>query len=101
MFSFCSALARSYLTLGRCEEGLQWVEAALRENSGLPALRTKLSLCGHLGRYQEAGDCMSRMREIGAEPTIAALAAGMPKSLAPAVAALYIEGLHKAGVPEG
>ena len=100
MHSFCSALGIAHLALGRYEEGLRWAEEALRENSGLPALRLKLSLCGHLGRIREAQDCLHRMREVGAGPTIAALAGDLPKGLAPEIAARLIEGLRKAGVAE-
>jgi len=99
MFAFCEALALAHLTLGRYEEGLRWAEAAIRENSGLPALRCKLSLCGHLGRYEEARECCCRMREAHAEPTIAALSCDMPKGVAPEVAESFIDGLCKAGVP--
>jgi TolB-like protein len=101
MFAFCSALALAHLTLGRYDEGLRWAEEALRGNSGAPALCTKLSLCGHLGRRKEASECLRRMHDIGIEPTVAALAAHMSKGLAAEVAARVIEGLRRAGVPEG
>jgi hypothetical protein len=101
MFSFCSALALGHLTLGEYEEGLRWAEAALRENSGAPALRLKLLLCGHLGRLPETLECQARLRELQSEPTIAALSRDLPRGLAVAVAAIYIAGWRKAGVPEG
>lgn len=99
MFAFCEALALAHLILGRYEQGLRWAEAAIRENSGLPALRYKLSLCGHLGRYEEAHECCCRIREVHAEPTVAALSCDMPKGVARAVAARFVDGLRKAGVP--
>ena len=100
MFAFCEALALAHLILGRYSEGLHWAEAAMRENSGLPALRYKLSLCGHLGRQAEARECCCRMREAHADPTIAALSRDMPRGVVPEVAARFIEGLRKAGVPD-
>jgi adenylate cyclase len=100
MFAFCEALALAHLTLGRYREGLRWAEAAIRENSGLPALRYKLSLCGHLGRHEEAEECCRRVREAHAEPTITALSRDMPKGVAPEVTDRFIEGLRKAGVPK-
>jgi pentatricopeptide repeat protein len=100
MFAFCEALALVHLTLGRYGEGLRWAEAAIRENSGLPALRYKLSLCGHLGRYEEARECCCRMREAHAEPTITALSRDMPRGVTPEVTDRFIEGLRKAGVPK-
>jgi adenylate cyclase len=100
MFAFCEALALAHLTLGRYGEGLRWAEAAVRENSGLPGLRYKLSLCGHLGRHEEALECCCRIREAHAEPTISALSHDMPRAIASSVAERFIEGLRKAGVPE-
>jgi TolB-like protein len=100
MFAFCEALALAHLTLGRYADGLGWAEAAIRENSGLPGLRYKLSLCGHLGRFEETRECCCRIREAHAEPTIAALSRDMPRGIAAKVAQSFIEGLRKAGVTE-
>ena len=97
-FAFCTALALAYLAAGRYEHGLRWAEAALRENSGIIALRIKLSLCGHLGRHDEAEESLRRLREIHPEPTLAGFA--LPKGLAAPVAERLQEGLRKAGVPE-
>jgi TolB-like protein len=100
MFAFCEALALAHLILGRYGEGLRWAEAGIRENSGLPALRYKLSLCGHLGRYEDARECCCRIRQAHAEPTITALSRDLPKGVAPGVTDIFIEGLRKAGVPK-
>lgn len=100
MFAFCEALALAHLTLGRDEEGLRWAEAAIRENSGLPGLRYKLALCGHLGRFAEARECCRRIGEVHAQPTIAGLLGTMPKGLASEVASRFVEGLQKADIPE-
>ena len=97
-FAFCTALALAYLAAGRYEHGLPWAEAALRENSGIIALRIKLSLCGHLGRHDEAEESLRRLREIHPESTLAGFA--LPKGLAAPVAERLQEGLRKAGVPE-
>jgi hypothetical protein len=88
------------LTLGRYADGLGWADAAIRENSGLPGLRYKLSLCGHLGRDEEARECCCRIREARAEPTITGLSRDMPRGLAAEVAEAFVEGLRKADVPE-
>ena len=91
-------MALAYLAAGRYEHGLRWAEAALRENSGIIALRIKLSLCGHLGRHDEAEESLRRLREIHPESTLAGFA--LPKGLAAPVAERLQEGLRKAGVPE-
>ncbi len=100
MFSFCQALARAELAAGRYEAGLSWAEAALRENGGMPALRLKLSLCGYLGRHEEARACLSRVGEFHCEPTIAGIMRALPKGVVPELAARVTEGLRRAGVPE-
>ena len=99
MFSFYQALARAELAAGRYEAGLSWAEAALRENGGMPALRLKLSLCGYLGRHEEARTCLSRVREFDCEPTIAGVMRALPKGVVPQLAARIAEGLRKAGLP--
>ena len=100
IFSFYQALARAELAAGRYEAGLSWAEAALRENGGMPALRLKLSLCGYLGRHEEARACLSRVGEFHCEPTIAGIMRAVPKGVVPELAARVAEGLRKAGLPE-
>ncbi|MGH7060535.1 MAG: hypothetical protein ACREFH_09135, partial [Stellaceae bacterium] len=98
MFGARMALAFAHLGAGRYEAALPWAQRARRENGGLPALRLNLSLCGHLGRRDEAGECLRQLREILPEPTVAALD---PVSvLAPEIIARINEGLVKAGLPE-
>jgi len=101
MFSFCQALALAELAAGRYEAGLPWAEEALCENAGMPALRLKLSLCGYLGRNDEARACLSRASEFHCEPTIAGIMRALPKGVVPELAARVTEGLRKAGIPEG
>lgn len=99
IFSFYQALARAELAAGRYEAGLSWAEAALRENGGMPALRLKLSLCGYLGRHEEARACLSRVREFHCEPTIAGVMRALPKGVVPQLTSRVAEGLRKAGLP--
>jgi pentatricopeptide repeat protein len=99
-FNFVQAMAFAHLAAGRYEEGLPWAEEALGENAGLPGLRLKLSLCGHLGRLDEAAACLRRVRECGCEPTVAAIMPGLAMGLAPEILARMAEALRKAGVPE-
>jgi len=72
----------------------------LGSHAGLSALRQKLSLCGHLGRREAAGECLQRLREIIPEPTVAILMRDVAKGMSPELAARIIEGLRKAGLPE-
>ena len=100
MFSFCATLGVAHLATGRYEVALRWAEEALRENCGMPALRLKLSLCGHLGRVDEAAECVCRFNESGVEPTVAYLMSNVGKGAAVALVARFAEGLRKAGVRE-
>ena len=100
MFAFYSALALAHLALGRYEEGLRWAEESLRANIGIPGMRQKLSLCGHLGRRDAAEECLRQLREIHPEVTIAGISRGLPKGYSPELTAHFLEGLRKAGVPE-
>ena len=91
-------MAIAHLAAGRYEEGLPWAERALRDNAGAVALRLKLSLCGHLGRLDDARQCLRLLREIDPKP-IVATAGGRGWGSA-GLAARVREGLRKAGLPE-
>jgi TolB-like protein/tetratricopeptide (TPR) repeat protein len=94
------AQAFAHLAAGRYEAGLPFADQALRENGGLPALRFKLSLCGHLGRLDEAKEGLRRLHELHPEPTVASVMRDVSKGVAPEIVARMAEGLRKAGVPE-
>jgi adenylate cyclase len=96
-----NVMCLAHFAAGRIEEALSWAERGLGANVGLAALRYKLSLCGHLGRREEASKCLQRLCETYPEPTVAAVMRDMPKGLLPELAARLAEGLRKAGVPEG
>src|ERR671920_408961 len=57
-FGSYTALALAHAAAGRYEEALMWADRALRENSGVVALRIKLSVLGYLGRPEEAEKCL-------------------------------------------
>jgi adenylate cyclase len=96
------ALSLAHLAAGRYEEALSWADRALGSvrNAGLPALRRKLSLLGHLGRRDEAGECLQRLRETDPEPTVTTVIRDIGKGMSPELAARIAEGLRRAGLPE-
>jgi adenylate cyclase len=98
MFSARMAMVFAHFAAGRYEAALPWSERVRRENGGLPAFKLELSLCGHLGRHREAGECLKELREIMPEPTVARLVRDM--SLSPELVARLVEGWLKAGLPE-
>jgi TolB-like protein len=93
------ALAWAHMTAGRYEEALLWSSHALRENSGAPALRLQLSLCGHLGRHEEAKAYLRRLRDVHSEPSVVAVKTGIGKGKSAQVIACLTEGLCKSGLP--
>jgi TolB-like protein len=99
-FLFVQANAFAHLAAGRYEAGMPWADEALRQNGGLPALRFKLTICGHLGRLNEAKECLRRLRELHPEPTVSSVMRDVSRGVAPEIAARMAEGLRKAGVPE-
>jgi len=66
----------------------------------MPALRLKLSLCGHLGLVEDAAQCVRRVKESDLEPSVPYLMSALGRGAAPALVAHFAEGLRKAGVPE-
>ena len=95
-------LAFAHLGAGRYAEALPWADRAFRENGGLPAVRVKLSLCGHLGRRDEASEYLRLLREANPQASVANF---MRSSRGLGHSSVYIarfaEGLRKAGLPEG
>jgi adenylate cyclase len=99
IFNSYLALGLAHLVADRYEEALSWADRAWGSNGGLAALRLKLSLLGHLGRRDEAGECLQCLRETYPEPTVIAVMRGA--GISPELAARIAEGLRLAGLPEG
>jgi TolB-like protein len=100
-FLFVQATAFAHLAAGRHEAEMPWADEALRLNGGLPALRFKLSFCGHLGRLDDAQQCLRRLRELHPDPTVSSVMRDVSRGVAPEIVAHMAEGLRKAGVPDG
>jgi hypothetical protein len=81
---------------------MEWADRSLRE---LPRYRSSIyvtvALCAHLGRLEEARAWLGRFLEDLPGLTIAGYKARFaPGWLPPEVAAFYVDGLRKAGLPE-
>jgi adenylate cyclase len=99
---FKNWLALAHLVARRYEEAMLWIDEALREQPRyIHAIRTKVVLCAQLGRVTEARQWLNRLLDL--QPTLAIATfqtlAGMRFS--PQLMAVYVEGLGKAGLPEG
>jgi TolB-like protein len=100
--AFTTGTAFAHLVAGRYEEALDWSERTLREEPGYRgALLCKVVACAHLDRIEEAHETLRQM--IGSQPglTIARFKASWSPVFLPEIMAMYIEGLRKAGLPEG
>jgi adenylate cyclase len=98
---FKAGLAGANMAARRFEEAMEWVDQALSEQPSLVfTTRTKLALCGHLGRSAEAREFLGRLLELQPGATIASYRAFAAPFVAPETIAISAEGLRKAGLPE-
>jgi adenylate cyclase len=86
----------------RYEEAVEWANRSIRETKGqiwLPICEG-LAALGHLGRSDEAHAMLTRLTDIRPDASIALVRRTRPFS-SPAVADHFLDGLRKAGLPEG
>ena len=68
-----------------------------RHPDHVSALNFRLAILGHLGRKEEAGRCLTRLRKFDPKITVDKISSRVP--LRPEDRIFYIEGLERAGVP--
>jgi TolB-like protein/tetratricopeptide (TPR) repeat protein len=101
-YLFTGGLAFAHSEAGRYEEAIEWADRSLREQPRyIGAISAKGASCAHLGRIEEARDCLRRRLEIQPGLTIAKYKADAAMFFPPELLAVYVEGLRKAGLPEG
>ena len=101
-WDFAAGIAWAYTIEGRYEEAIRWADRCLHERaSHTMALRIRVASCAHLGRLQEARQWLARLLEVDPGVTIARVKAFLTMALSPETLAVYLEGLRKAGLPEG
>jgi len=101
---FAAVLAYTHMAAGRYEEAIEWAERTLQAQPRyVVAMRFKLVCLAHLGRIDEARELLKRVLAIQPGLTIAGWQASYATMsiFTPELLALYVEGLRKAGVPEG
>jgi len=80
---------------------MEWADRSLGEQpSNFVGIRTKVALCGHLGRTEEGREWVSRLLELYPSFTVASFVTYAAPIAVPEVVAIYAQGLRKAGVPE-
>jgi adenylate cyclase len=100
--TFTGGLAIAHVIAGRYEEAIEWADRSLREVPRYEsALRNRVVACAHLGRIDEARDWLERLLEVTPELTIARYKSLYSAIHPPEIIDLYVDGLRKAGLPEG
>jgi adenylate cyclase len=99
-YMFSAGFALAHMVGGRYATAIEWADRCLQEQPRLRvALRIRVASCAHLGRKSEARRSLRQLLEVQLELTLSLTRLQLP-SVAPEVAALYVEGLRKAGLPE-
>jgi len=99
---FICGIAVAHLLARRYEQALDWSLRALREQPSYPAaLRAKAVACAHLDRVEEAREAVRQLLDLQPWNTIARTAQFYARLFgSQEAAAVYTEGLRKAGMPE-
>jgi tetratricopeptide (TPR) repeat protein len=99
---FYGGLAHAHFGAGRWEEAIEWADRALHAQPRMPAVvAITAAACAHLGRVDDAGACVRRFCELRPGATIGSVRETLGGSLSHEFLATYIDGLRKAGLPEG
>jgi adenylate cyclase len=95
-------LAVAAFVAGRDAEAAEWARKAVAANPQFPGgLRTLAASAGNLGRLTEAETARERLQELLPHVTIAQLRENLPYFKDPDDLERYLEGLRRAGLPEG
>lgn len=98
---FYGGLAHAHFSAGRYEEAVEWADRALHAQPRMiAAIGIKAAACAHLGRIDDAGECVNRFCELRPGSTIGSFKRTLGRSFSPEVLAAWVEGLRKAGLPE-
>jgi TolB-like protein/class 3 adenylate cyclase len=100
--TFTVGIAIAHLAAGRYEQAAEWAEQTLREEPGYrAALSCKTAACALLDRVDDARATLSQMIEAQPGLTIARYSAFWSRIFSPALLAIWLTGLRKAGVARG
>ncbi len=103
-FEFTGGLAVAHMAAGRYEEAIAWADRSLQALPRyIPVMRVKLVCLAHLGRTEEARDWLKRVLAVHPGLTVAAWKASFATMsvYSPELLARSVDGMRKAGVPEG
>jgi len=99
--AFTVGIAIAHLAADRYEQAADWAEQTLREEPGYRvALTCKTAACALLDRADDARATLSQLIEAQPGLTIARYSAFWSRIFSPALLAIWLTGLRKAGLPE-
>lgn len=100
-YRFASGLAIAHWAAHRYEEAVEWADRSLREQPRyISALRMKVVSCAHLDRIAEAREYLEQLLGLQPDFTITTFRRYAERFVPPEMALIYVEGFHKAGLPE-
>jgi hypothetical protein len=67
----------------------------------IAVLGVKAAACGHLSRIDEGRECARRYAELCQWSTVGTAKTGWGRFMSPEFLATFVDGLRKAGLPEG
>jgi adenylate cyclase len=95
-------LGYALMQAGRYDEANEWIDRSLHDRPSFhAAIRGKVAVLGYLGRTDEAKEWIDRLLLVNPVHTIAWFKAFGGKFLSAATLAIWVEGLRRAGLPEG
>ena len=101
-FHITAGRALAHVVAGQYSEAIEWADRSLNQLPRYgPAIRIRVVACARMGRIAEAQESLARMIELQPGLTIAGFRAYAARNFPPEVLAVYIDGLRKAGLPEG
>jgi adenylate cyclase len=100
-FNCYIGLGLARFAAGQPAEAVEWTRRAMREKVGLTwAYRDLAAFLGAAGKIDEARDAAAKLRETHPHVTVAEVADAL-RFMEPTLLARYLDGLRKAGLPEG
>jgi len=96
-------LGFAHLLAGGYQEAIEWADRALHAHPKATFIcGCKAAACGYLGRGDEARECIRRLSEfIPGFATITGFRTAWERFCSPGALDIYIDGLRKAGLPDG
>ena len=98
--AFTAGIAAAHVVAGRYEQALDWANRTLRAERYTFALRVKAVACAQLHRIDDAREALSQLLELQPWYTVTRARVFYSRIFGPEIAAVFVDGLRKAGLPE-